>query len=39
MYPNAARPRYVVSADGTVKGDNQLVTYSQSKGMYLKVME
>lgn len=39
MYPNAAKPRYVVSSDGTVKSGEQFVTYSQSKGMYLKVME
>ena len=39
MYPNAAKPRYVVSNDGTVKGEQQFVSYSQSKGMYLKVME
>lgn len=39
MYLNAAKPRYAVSNDGTVKGDSQFVIYSQSKGMYLKVME
>lgn len=39
MYANAAHPRYVVSSDGTVKGGTQFVTYSQSKGMYIKVME
>ena len=39
MYPNAAKPRYVVSSDGSVKNGEQFVTYSQSKGMYLKVME
>ena len=39
MYPNAAKPRYVVSSDGTVKGNGQFLTYSQSKGMYIKVLE
>ena len=39
MYPNAAKPRYVVSSDGSVKNGEQFVTYSQSKGMYIKVME